>query len=242
MMHKFSHPGVFTVSVECATSDWRVTAEKTITIQEPVGEFNVIRCYSRNMSTDGNNCNVISDGPVHIQVKVEQGESGKDNPFPKMLTIKMCIMILPSLDQTGSNVSYAIHLDEQLLANSSTDRGTTPHNITLGVKVMEKLGLGCHNLTLTASNRIRGHSGSTGLELCVLEPVEGLQASIVTDGDDCPDLTDLIISVSLDKGAPVELLFSLTGATDTLSETRDMIISSSQIYSFSSPLEGKPAS
>lgn len=77
MMHKFSHPGVFTVSVECTTSDWRVTAEKTITVQEPVRRFGVIRCYSSNMSTDGNKCNVFHDGPVHVQVQVEQGESVK---------------------------------------------------------------------------------------------------------------------------------------------------------------------
>lgn len=76
-MHRFSHPGVFTVSVECSTSDWHVIAEKTITIQEPVRELNVIRCYSTNVSTDGNKCNVRYDGPVHIQVKVKQGESVK---------------------------------------------------------------------------------------------------------------------------------------------------------------------
>lgn len=74
MMHRFSHPGDFTVTVECTTSDWRVTAEKNITIQEPVGEFAFIRCYSRNMSTDGNKCNVLHDGLVNIQVQVEQGE------------------------------------------------------------------------------------------------------------------------------------------------------------------------
>lgn len=107
---------------------------------------------------------------------------------------------------------------------------------------MEKLRPGCNNLSITASNRITAHSVSSGLELCVLEPVKGLQAFIVTDGDDCPDSMDLIISVSLEKGAPVELLFSLTGATDALSETRDMFNSSSEKYKFSSPLEGKPVS
>lgn len=77
MMHRFSHAGVFQVSVVCSTSDWHVTAEKTITIQEPVRELNVISCYSTNVSTDGSRCNVLYDGPVHIQVKVEQGESVK---------------------------------------------------------------------------------------------------------------------------------------------------------------------
>lgn len=243
-MHRFSHPGVFTVSVECSTSDWRVTAKKSITIQEPVRELNVISCYSTNVSTGSNKCIVLYDGPVYIQVKVEQGESVKHQiTLPQKANYRNLHndIILPP-NQTGTNVSYAILLDDKLLANSSTERGTTPHNITLSVNVMEKLGAGCNNLTLTASNRITDHSVSTGLELCVLEPVEGLRASIVTDGDDCPDSMDLVISVLLDRGAPVELLFSLSGATDNFSETRDMFSSSSEMYTFSSPLEGKALS
>lgn len=165
------------------------------------------------------------------------------SPFSKKLNYPKLLndIILPP-NQTGTNVSYAILLDDELLSNSSTERGTAPHNITLSVNVMEKLGPGCNNLTLTASNRITGHSVLTSLELCVLEPVAGLQASIVTDGDDCPDSRDLIINVFLKKGAPVELLFSFSGAKDTLSETRDMFNSSSEIYTFSRPLEGKPVS
>lgn len=89
-MHRFSHPGDFVVSVECSTSDWHVTAEKTITIQEPVRELNVIRCYSTNVSTDGNKCIVLYGGPVHIQVKVEQGEYLK---YQFTIPITNCIMI-----------------------------------------------------------------------------------------------------------------------------------------------------
>lgn len=93
-MHKFSHPGVFTVSAECSTSDWRVTAEKTITIQEPVRDVNVIRCYSANLSTDGNKCNVLYDRPVYIQVTVDQGKSVEHQiTLPQKLTVKNCIMI-----------------------------------------------------------------------------------------------------------------------------------------------------
>lgn len=77
VMHKFSHAGVFTVGVECTTSDWRVTAQRTITIQEPVGNFGVIKCYSRNISTDGTKCNVYPGGAVLIQVMVESGESDR---------------------------------------------------------------------------------------------------------------------------------------------------------------------
>lgn len=107
--------------------------------------------------------------------------------------------------------------------------------------MLEKLGHGCHNLTLTASNRVTSQPVSTGLELCLLEPVEGLQASVTAEGDDCPDSTDLVIGVSLERGAPVELFFTLTGATDAISEPRDMLNGSFQAYTFSSPLEGTSA-
>lgn len=75
MTHIYSRPGVYMVGVECTTSDWHVTAQKVITIQEPVGEFSVIKCYSRNVSTEGTKCNALYSSPVQIQVMVEAGES-----------------------------------------------------------------------------------------------------------------------------------------------------------------------
>lgn len=125
-----------------------------------------------------------------------------------------------------------------MVANLSVDRGITPHNMTLSVEVVENLGHGCHNLTLTASNKVTAQKVSTDLELCLLEPVEGLQASVIAEEDGCPNSTDLNISVSLERGAPVELLFTLTGARDSLSETRNMFSGSLQAYTFSNPLEG----
>lgn len=118
------------------------------------------------------------------------------------------------------------------------DRGITPHNITLNASVVEKLGDGCRNVTLAASNRVTTHSASANLELCLLQPVEGLQASVIAQEDVCPDSSDLIVGVSVERGAPVELLFTLTGAEDTLSESRGLLGDSSQMYTFSSPLEG----
>ncbi|XP_068452137.1 polycystin-1-like protein 2 [Clinocottus analis] len=210
VMHKFTRPGVYMVGVECTTSDWHVTAQKLITIQQPVGEFGAIKCYSRNMSTGGTKCNVLHGRPLQIQVMVE----------------------------AGTNVSYTIQHDGYLVANLSVENGIAPHNITLSGSVVEELGRGCHNLTLTASNRVTAHTVSTDLKLCLLEPIEGLQAAMIAEGDLCPDSTDLIIGVSLERGAPAELLFNLTGASDTLSENRNMLNGSLQAYTFSSPLEG----
>lgn len=73
-MHRFNQPGVFAVSVECSTSDWRVTADSIITVQEPVGEFAAIRCFSGNTSTDGTKCSALSGQPARIQVVLERGE------------------------------------------------------------------------------------------------------------------------------------------------------------------------
>lgn len=126
-----------------------------------------------------------------------------------------------------------------MVANSSVDIGIKPHNITLGESVVEKLGHGCHNLTLTASNMVTEHAVSTDLELCLLEFVEGMQASLISEEDECPDSTDLVIAISLERGAPVQLLFNISGAMDVLSETTDMLNGSLQAYTFSRPLEGK---
>ncbi|XP_053175168.1 polycystic kidney disease protein 1-like 2 [Scomber japonicus] len=210
VIHKFKHPGVFMVGVECSTSDWHVTAQKAITIQEPVGEFVAIECYGWNITEGGTKCNAQFGRPVQIQVEVE----------------------------AGTNVSYIIQHKGQLVAKSSVDRGITPHNITLNASAVEQLGHGCYNLTLTASNRVTAHTVSTELELCLQEPVEGLEASLQAEDGECPDSADLIIHVSLEQGAPVQLLFTLTGASDTLSETRNMLNDSLQFYTFASPIEG----
>lgn len=74
VMHRFSRPGVFTVGVECATSDWRVAAQKTVTVQEPVRQISVTKCYGRSGSTHGTKCYVLHGTPVQIQVMLEAGE------------------------------------------------------------------------------------------------------------------------------------------------------------------------
>lgn len=136
-------------------------------------------------------------------------------------------------------MSYTIRHQDHSVANSSADVGTTPHNITVSEGEVEKLGRGCHNLTVAASNAVASSAASADLELCLHEPVEGLRSSLVSDEGTCPDSADLIVGVSLERGDPVQLLFNLTGAVDTLTDTRDMLNGSFQTYTFSSPLEGK---
>ncbi|CAG5856045.1 unnamed protein product [Menidia menidia] len=210
ILHRFQQPGFFMVVVECTTNDWHVTAQRGITIQEPVREFNVIKCYSRNMATNGTKCNAQYGWPVQIQLQVE----------------------------AGTSVSYTINHEAHMIANSTVETGVIPHNITITTSMVQNLGHGCHNLTLAASNRVTTRMVSTDLVLCLLEPVHGLHASVIAEADACPESTDLIIGVTLERGTAVELVFNLTGAEDTLTETRSMLNISLQTYTFSNPLEG----
>uniref|UniRef100_A0A8C7UXI6 Polycystic kidney disease 1 like 2a n=1 Tax=Oncorhynchus mykiss TaxID=8022 RepID=A0A8C7UXI6_ONCMY len=209
VVHKYIRPGVFIVGVECTTSEWHVTAQKAITIQEPIGEFGVIKCYSMNQSTDGANCKALYGSPLQIQVEVE----------------------------AGTNVTYKVHRGEMLVANSSAVRGIVPHNITVGPEVEQQLGSGCHQLTLHASNGVSVLGVSTELQVCLLEPVEGLLGSVMAEEGECPD-SNLYVSVSLDRGSPVKLLFQVSGANDSISETRDMQNRSMQVYNISTTIQG----
>eukprot|EP00063_Salmo_salar_P007506 XP_013982341.1 PREDICTED: polycystic kidney disease protein 1-like 2 [Salmo salar] len=183
--------------------------QKNIILQKPIGEFGVIKCYSMNQSTDGANCKVLYGSPLQIQVEVE----------------------------SGTNVTYKLHRCEMLVANSSAVRGIIPHNITVGPEVEKQLGSGCHQLTLHASNGVSVLGVSTELQVCLLEPVEGLLGSVMAEEGECPD-SDLYVSVSLDRGAPVQLLFQVSGANDSISETRDMENTSMQVYNISTTIQG----
>ncbi|XP_061669953.1 polycystin-1-like protein 2 isoform X2 [Syngnathoides biaculeatus] len=208
--HKFERPGLFVVTVECSTSDWHVTAQKAVSILEPVGQFGDIKCHSTNASEGGANCTLLyNGGPVEVQVTVE----------------------------TGTNVTYTLQYEDLLLANTSADQGITPHNVTLNSSAVEQLGRGCRNVTLNASNEVTTPAVSARFELCLLEPLEGLRASVMAEDGRCPDSGDLTVGVWLERGAPVRLLFTLSVNNVTRLETRDMVNGSFQTYTFGSPLE-----
>uniref|UniRef100_A0A3P8P2S4 Polycystic kidney disease 1 like 2a n=1 Tax=Astatotilapia calliptera TaxID=8154 RepID=A0A3P8P2S4_ASTCA len=50
VVHKYTHPSTFIVAAECTCSEMHITAQKIITIQEPVAEIGVIKCYAGNLS------------------------------------------------------------------------------------------------------------------------------------------------------------------------------------------------
>ncbi|MCI4383146.1 hypothetical protein PGIGA_G00023010 [Pangasianodon gigas] len=209
IVHRYQHAGVYTVTVECSTSEWHVTAQKTITIQEPVAEFSKIVCHSSNQTTDSENCKGLQHHALRIQVQLS----------------------------AGTNVTYKIQHGLTELTRSSEVRGIIPHNITIPREALQLLGLGCHQLTLLASNGVTAPEVSASLELCLMEPVEGLQASVAPEQDLCSD-SALYVNVSLDHGAPVEVLFLVSGDNDSFSETHQMLNGSLQMFRISSKIEG----
>ncbi|XP_034741970.1 polycystic kidney disease protein 1-like 2 [Etheostoma cragini] len=65
----------------------------------------------------------------------------------------------------GTNVTYRIQSEANLLSNTSVFRGNVSQNITVAPERMKQLGLGCHQLTLYASNTVTFPEISTGLQV-----------------------------------------------------------------------------
>ncbi|XP_073691874.1 polycystin-1-like protein 2 [Garra rufa] len=210
VVHKYSHAGVYTVMVECSTSEWHVSAYKSITIQELLGEFGTIKCHSMNQSTDYSSCKALYNNPLSIQVALD----------------------------AGTNVTYKIQLGNTQLASTSTIRGIVPHNITISPEVQQQLGPGCHQLTVVALNGVTAVDRSTILELCLLEPVEGLTVDVEPEHEQCPPHA-LYVNVSLAQGAPMQLHFLVSGANHTFSEKHEMLQGSPQVFLISNTIQGE---
>ncbi|KAJ8417700.1 hypothetical protein AAFF_G00225430 [Aldrovandia affinis] len=203
MVHRYNRPGIFTVGVECTTSEWHVTAQKTITIQEPLGEFGVIRCYSLNQSGDSTNCKALYGNALEIQLELE----------------------------AGTNVTYKVQSGETILATSTAVRGIHPSNVTVGRESQLQLGPGCHHLTLLASNGVSAVDISTMMLTCFLEPVGGLEVSVTSSEDELCAGSDLRVNVSLAHGAPVQLHFRIFDGNSSVVETMEAMNGSLQDFS-----------
>ncbi|KAF3695083.1 Polycystic kidney disease protein 1-like 2 PC1-like 2 protein Polycystin-1L2 Precursor [Channa argus] len=126
VVHKYSHPSTFVVTVKCTSNDIRTTAEKIIMIQEPIAEIGAIRCYAGNLSFNATNCKALYGRAFQIQMEVN----------------------------AGTNVTYTIQSNKILLSSLSVARGSIPHNITVIPEMVAQLGPGCHQLKLYASNMV----------------------------------------------------------------------------------------
>ncbi|XP_058848646.1 polycystin-1-like protein 2 isoform X1 [Acipenser ruthenus] len=208
VVHRYTRAGVFTVSVECTTSEWHVAAQKTISVQEPISEFGTIRCYSKNQWRDSLNCSVLYGSTLQIQVELE----------------------------AGTNVTYTVLSGNALLAKSTALRGIMPHNLTIDTTTQQQMGPGSHLLTILASNNVTAPDVTVELEVLFVEPVQGLQA-MLTSRDDIVLGNDLQISVSISHGAPVELVFQFVGLSN-YSRKKELKDSQAKVFSFRTNFEG----
>ncbi|KAM4731296.1 polycystin-1-like protein 2 [Anableps anableps] len=194
VVHKYTRPSAFVVALECTDSERNITAQEIITIEEPVAEIGAIRCFAGNVSFYETNCRALHGGAFQIQIEVK----------------------------AGTNVAYRIQINDRLLAGLHGIQGNVSQNITLSPETVKQLGPGCHKLTLHASNSVTFPEASSDLQVCVLEELAGLQASLLKETDDCFGSACITLEVSLDRGQPVLLLISLTGDNGTFSDTREM--------------------
>uniref|UniRef100_A0AAY4BKQ8 Polycystic kidney disease 1 like 2a n=1 Tax=Denticeps clupeoides TaxID=299321 RepID=A0AAY4BKQ8_9TELE len=193
IIYQYQTPGVFTVEVDCSTSGLIMTAQKNITIQEPLGEFGAIKCYSINNSMNSEKCVALHGNPVTIQVELKA-------------------------------------------ATGSTLEGVAAQNITLGLETMQLFSQGYHQFTILASNGVTTADVSLVLNVFLMEPVGGLEAFFVSQQDHCP--SDLHIIVSLEHGAPAQLLFYVSGTNNSFSETKMMTEDHVKVFNISPKIQG----
>ncbi|XP_016102995.1 polycystic kidney disease protein 1-like 2 [Sinocyclocheilus grahami] len=135
---------------------------------------------------------------------------------------------MPLSTPKRTNVTYKIQHENTELASISAIRGIVPHNITISPEVQQQLGPGCQQFTVVALNGVTAVDRSAVLELCLVEPVEGLIADMEFEHEQCP-VHALYVNVSLARGAPVQLHFLVSGANHTFSEMHEMLHGSPQI-------------
>ncbi|NWX98428.1 PK1L2 protein, partial [Nothoprocta ornata] len=189
--HKYSSPGEFIVFVECTTSEWHVTAQKRVTVQDKRDQLSITGCYSQYESGNSSYCRTLYGELLWIQVEL----SG------------------------GNEVTYIILADNKTLTESSAKEGIVPHNLTLNSTLQELLGPGIHQLEIRASGNKSTWELSKSIAVHFVEPVSGLQATLASHTLELGE--NLEINVSVSHGAPDKLKFEVVGSNETNSHEED---------------------
>ncbi|NWS51862.1 PK1L2 protein, partial [Chunga burmeisteri] len=183
--YRYSSPGEFTVFVECTTSEWHVTAQKRVTVQDRMDQLSITGCSSQYESGNSSHCRTLYGELLWIQVELNG----------------------------GNGVTYIILADNKTLTESRAKEGIVPHNLTLNSASQELLGPGIHQLEIRASSNTTVSEVSESVAVHLIEPVSGLQAALASHTLQLGE--NLKINVSVSHGAPDKLKFVVIGSNET---------------------------
>ncbi|XP_075692927.1 polycystin-1-like protein 2 [Rhinoderma darwinii] len=149
IIHSYTSPGDFTVFVECSTSEWHVTAQYNIIVEESTSTLNVTGCLSQHESPD-EACRAVYGETLWIQVEIN----------------------------TGSDMNISIVQDNVTLTESRVKPGHPSHNLTLDIASQKLIGPGVHQLQIIASSHKTSVQLNTSITIHLIEAVSGLQAHL----------------------------------------------------------------
>ncbi|KAM4723032.1 polycystin-1-like protein 2 [Rhinophrynus dorsalis] len=149
--HIFTSPGEYAVFVECSSSEWHVTAQKIIIVEERRAHLSVTGCYSKYESKDGE-CRNMYGETLWIQVELS----------------------------TGNEVTYSLLSEDITLIESKAETEHTSHNLTLDTASQHLIGPGIHQLQIVASDNRTAKTWTSSITVQLVEPVSDLQADLAT--------------------------------------------------------------
>lgn len=91
VVHRYSHPGTFTVAAHCSSADKNFTACKVIAIHRPVRAFTLSTCYVGNLSLNASNCKALHGEELQIQMGVNAGRCLDDSNLTVFIVFNLVL-------------------------------------------------------------------------------------------------------------------------------------------------------